>query len=132
MDARLHRSCGDFQSRGGGPDFLACQSVANVPEIQPCPTPTPTVSSSAANWGKGLPGLAKPPFPNELGQWIYENVSKDAWDRWLQESVRYINTYGWELNKPEDAERLVEQLRIWLGLDEGEMLQTAWTPPRSE
>ena len=81
--------------------------------------------------GDTLPGLAKPPFPNELGQWIYDNVSKQAWDRWLQESVRYINTYGWELNKPQDAERLVEQLRIWLGLDEGEMLQTAWTPPQA-
>ena len=35
-----------------------------------------------------LPGLAKPPFPNELGQLIYEKVSKEAWDLWLQESVR--------------------------------------------
>lgn len=80
---------------------------------------------------KDLPGLVKAPFPNELGNWIFENLSKEAWDQWLQESVRYINTYGWQLDKPADAEKLVEQLKIWLGLTEGEMVQTAWTPPKA-
>ncbi|HYP15362.1 MAG TPA: Fe(2+)-trafficking protein, partial [Bryobacteraceae bacterium] len=26
-----------------------------------------------------LPGLDEPPFENELGRRIYDNVSKDAW-----------------------------------------------------
>jgi Fe-S cluster biosynthesis and repair protein YggX len=76
-----------------------------------------------------LPGLAKPPFPNELGRLIFEKVSKEAWDLWLQESVRYINTYRVDLSSREGTEFMVKQLRIWLGLEEGEQAATAWTPP---
>lgn len=79
--------------------------------------------------GKDAPGLQRPPFSNELGQYIYENVSKEAWDEWLQESVRYINTYRVDLSSREGMEFMFKQLRIWLGLEEGEMAQTAWTPP---
>ena len=39
-----------------------------------------------------LPGLTEAPFPNDLGQYIFEKVSADGWDQWLTESVRIINT----------------------------------------
>jgi len=81
---------------------------------------------------KDLPGLAKPPFPNELGQKIYENVSKEAWDLWLAESVRFINTYRVDLSSREGTEFMMKQLRIWLGLDEGDLAATAWTPPEED
>lgn len=76
-----------------------------------------------------LPGLKNPPFQSELGKYIYENVSKDAWDLWLKESPRLINTYGLVLGSREGNEQLLKQLRLWLGLEEGEMLPTAWRPP---
>jgi Fe-S cluster biosynthesis and repair protein YggX len=79
-----------------------------------------------------LPGLARPPFPNELGKEIYERVSKEAWDQWLEESVRYINTYRVDLSSREGTEFLMKQLRIWLGLDQGELAATAWTPPEED
>lgn len=77
-----------------------------------------------------LPGLAKPPFQNDLGTYIFENVSKDAWDLWLKESVRFINTYRIDLSSRQGTEFLMQQLRIWLGLEQGETAQTAWTPPK--
>jgi Fe-S cluster biosynthesis and repair protein YggX len=43
--------------------------------------------------GKELPGLSRPPYRNELGKRIYEEISKEAWDEWLKYSVRYVNTY---------------------------------------
>ena len=76
-----------------------------------------------------LPGLAKPPFPNEMGQLVFEKLSKEGWDLWLQESVRYINTYRVDLSSREGAEFMLKQLRIWLGLEEGDLAATAWTPP---
>lgn len=79
--------------------------------------------------GQKLPGMVKPPFPNALGQEIYERVSKEAWDQWLKESVRYINTYRVDLSSKEGAEFMVKQLRIWLGLDSGDLAATAWTAP---
>ena len=50
--------------------------------------------------GKLLPGLSRPPYKNELGKRIYEEISKEAWDQWLKESVRYINTYRVDLASP--------------------------------
>ncbi|MFW2388256.1 MAG: oxidative damage protection protein [Polyangiales bacterium] len=76
-----------------------------------------------------LPGLAKPPFPNEMGQLIFEKVSKEGWDLWLEESVRYINTYRVDLSSREGTEFMLKQLRIWLGIEEGELAATAWSPP---
>ena len=78
---------------------------------------------------KELPGLAKLPFPNEMGQLVYEKVSKEGWDLWLEESVRYINTYRVDLSSREGAEFMLKQLRIWMGLEEGDLAATAWTPP---
>jgi len=75
-----------------------------------------------------LPALASAPFPTELGQTILEKVSKRAWDMWLQESVRYINTYRVDLSSKEGTEFMLGQLRVWLGLEEGELVQTAWVP----
>jgi Fe-S cluster biosynthesis and repair protein YggX len=79
--------------------------------------------------GKELPGLTRPPFPNDVGQLIYERVSKEAWDLWLQESVRYINTYRVDLSSREGTDFMLNQLKIWLGLEEGDLAATAWTPP---
>ena len=78
---------------------------------------------------KELPGLTKPPFSIEMGQLVFEKVSKEGWDLWLQESVRYINTYRVDLSSRDGAEFMLKQLRIWMGLEEGDLAATAWTPP---
>ena len=31
-----------------------------------------------------MPGLDEPPFDNELGQRIYDNVSREAWMMWTE------------------------------------------------
>lgn len=79
--------------------------------------------------GKLLPGLKKPPYRNELGQRLYEDVSKEAWDQWLQESVRLINTYRVDLASAEGQAFMMKQTALYFGYEEGELAQTAWTPP---
>jgi Fe-S cluster biosynthesis and repair protein YggX len=39
------------------------------------------------------PGLDRPPYPGELGKRVYENVSKEAWQRWVAHQVMLINEY---------------------------------------
>lgn len=39
-------------------------------------------------------GLDKPPHPGELGQRIYENVSKEGWKQWLERVTTIINENG--------------------------------------
>ena len=43
--------------------------------------------------GREAEGLEKPPYPGELGQRIYENVSKEAWKQWLGHQTMLINEY---------------------------------------
>lgn len=81
---------------------------------------------------KEAPGLVSAPYPTEFGQYIFENVSKEAWDQWIKESVRYINTYRLDLSSKDGTEFMLKQLKIWLGLEEGDMAQTAWTPEKSQ
>ena len=77
---------------------------------------------------KELPALAKQPFNNDLGKYVFENVSKEGWDQWLKDSVKFINTYRVDLSSRDGTEFMLKQLRIWLGLEEGDLAQTAWTP----
>ena len=36
-------------------------------------------------------GLEQPPFPGAKGQYIYDNVSKQAWQEWLKMQTMIIN-----------------------------------------
>ena len=42
---------------------------------------------------KELPGLDSPPWPGELGQRIFDNVSKDAWKLWEERMKMILNEY---------------------------------------
>jgi Fe-S cluster biosynthesis and repair protein YggX len=43
--------------------------------------------------GHEAEGLDRPPYPGELGQRIFENVSKEAWQQWLKHQTMLINEY---------------------------------------
>ena len=47
----------------------------------------------------GVPaeGLDKPPFRGDLGQRVYETVSKEAWKKWLEHSKMLINEFRLDL-----------------------------------
>ena len=42
---------------------------------------------------KPLPGLDSPPWPGELGQRIYDNVSAQAWKLWEDRMKMILNEY---------------------------------------
>ncbi len=44
--------------------------------------------------GRQLPGLEKPPFPGNLGNRLFENVSAEAWEMWKDYQVLLINHHG--------------------------------------
>jgi Fe-S cluster biosynthesis and repair protein YggX len=46
-------------------------------------------------------GLDYAPYPGELGQKIYESVSKEAWQRWLGHQTMLINEYRLTPIEPE-------------------------------
>ena len=46
-------------------------------------------------------GLDFAPYPGGLGQKIYDNVSKEAWQRWLAHQTMLINEYRLTPIEPE-------------------------------
>jgi len=57
--------------------------------------------------GEEAEGLDRPPYPGELGQRIYDNVSKLAWKRWLAHQTMLINEYRLTTYEPK-ARKLLE------------------------
>jgi Fe-S cluster biosynthesis and repair protein YggX len=51
--------------------------------------------------GEGAEGLDYTPYPGELGQRIYDRVSKEAWQRWLGHQTMLINEYRLSPIEPE-------------------------------
>lgn len=78
-----------------------------------------------------LPGLPFKPFPNELGQLIYDHVSMQAWQMWIRESPKLINTYRIDLQSKEGRDFLETQMKIFFGFEQGELAETAFTPRES-
>ena len=52
-------------------------------------------------------GLDYAPYPGELGQRIYDNVCKEAWQQWLGHQTMLINEYRLTPIEPE-ARKLLE------------------------
>lgn len=44
-----------------------------------------------------LEGLEKPPIKGDLGQRVFDHVSKEAWRMWLEHSKMMINEYRLDL-----------------------------------
>ncbi|MCA9688973.1 MAG: oxidative damage protection protein [Myxococcales bacterium] len=76
-----------------------------------------------------LPGLPFKPFQSEFGKLLFDNVSMQAWQMWLQESPRYVNTYRLDLASKEGREFMEQQMRVFFGFEEGDLAETAWRPP---
>lgn len=73
--------------------------------------------------GVEAPGLEMPPFPGELGEQIFQLVSKEAWDTWVNDwMIKVINEY--RLNMAEDGDyfALLDQMRSFLNLPVSERM----------
>jgi Fe-S cluster biosynthesis and repair protein YggX len=60
--------------------------------------------------GHEAEGLERPPYPGELGQRIFEQVSKQAWQQWLAHQTMLINEYRLVVIEPQAREFLREQM----------------------
>lgn len=55
-------------------------------------------------------GLDRPPVPGELGKKIWESVSKEAWQQWIQHQTMLINENRLNLMDPQARKYLTEQM----------------------
>ena len=55
-------------------------------------------------------GLDRVPYPGDLGQRIFDNVSKEAWQRWLGHQTMLINEYRLTPIEPKARKFLEEEM----------------------
>ena len=60
--------------------------------------------------GREAEGLERPPWPGELGQRIYENVSKEAWQAWLNHQTMLMNEYRLTAFDPKARKFIAEEM----------------------
>ena len=80
---------------------------------------------------KELPGLDSPPWPGELGQRIYENISVDAWKMWEERMKMILNEYRlmpWQ----KEAQELVRKHMEDFFFGEGAALPPGYVPQQSK
>jgi len=78
--------------------------------------------------GREAEGLDKPPYPGELGQRIFENVSKEAWQMWIRHQTILMNEYRLSPIDPQHRKFLEEQMEKFF-FGEGAEVPEGFTPP---
>lgn len=71
-----------------------------------------TVFCSKLN--KQAPGLMAAPYPGELGQRIFHNISQEAWQQWLSHQTLLINENRLSLADPSARELLTKEMEAFL------------------
>lgn len=66
---------------------------------------------------KEAEGLAFPPYPGELGDRIYEHVSKDAWNQWIKHQTMLVNENRLVLADPQARQYLARQMERFFFAD---------------
>jgi Fe-S cluster biosynthesis and repair protein YggX len=69
--------------------------------------------------GKEAEGLDRPTYPGDLGKRIFENVSKEAWQMWVQQQTMLINEYRLSPIDPKARKFLEEEMQKFFFGDGG-------------
>jgi Fe-S cluster biosynthesis and repair protein YggX len=75
-----------------------------------------------------LEGLNTPPHPGPKGQEIYENISKQAWQSWLQHQTMLINEKHLNLMDKSARQYLAEQMDKYLSGEDYDRAE-GYVPP---
>ena len=96
-------------------------------------TPAGGRTVACVKFQRRMPGLDEPPWPGELGQRIYENVSADAWKLWEERMKMLLNEYRlmpWQKEAQQLVARAMEE--FFFG-EEGESAPPPeYVPPQTK
>jgi Fe-S cluster biosynthesis and repair protein YggX len=63
---------------------------------------------------KEAEGLSVPPLPGEFGQKIYEHISQEAWQMWLEKQTMLINEQRLSMVDPKARSFLLAEMEHFL------------------
>jgi Fe-S cluster biosynthesis and repair protein YggX len=77
---------------------------------------------------KQAEGLDETPFDSDFGKKIYDNVSKQSWNEWVERQKMLLNEYRLQPWTKEAQQFLVEQMEQFF-FGEGTALPGEYVPP---
>ncbi len=78
--------------------------------------------------GKEAEGLERQTYPGDLGKRIFDNVSKEAWQMWLQQQTMLINEYRLTPVDPQHRKMLENEMEKFF-FGEGGSTPEGYVPP---
>ena len=81
--------------------------------------------------GEELDGLTFQPYPGELGKRIYDNVSQQAWQKWLALQTMLINENRLSPINPEHRKYLEGEMEKYF-FGEGSAAPEGYVPPEDQ
>jgi Fe-S cluster biosynthesis and repair protein YggX len=69
--------------------------------------------------GQSAQGLDRAPLPGAVGELVRSKVCARCWGDWLALQVKIINEYRLSPVEPDHYEFLVEQMKLFLKIEEG-------------
>jgi Fe-S cluster biosynthesis and repair protein YggX len=79
---------------------------------------------------KELEGLKAPPYPGPKGQQIYDTVSQQAWNAWLERQTMLINEKHLSMANKEARSYLSEQMEKFFNNEEVDQAE-GYVAPKS-
>jgi Fe-S cluster biosynthesis and repair protein YggX len=79
--------------------------------------------------GREAEGLDRPPYPGALGQRIYENISKEAWQGWLKFQTMQVNENRLNLSDAKARKFLADEMEKYL-FGSGSVMPAGYVPPK--
>ena len=80
---------------------------------------------------KALPGLDAPPWPGDLGQRVFDNVSAQAWKLWEERMKMILNEYRLMPWQKEAQEIIAKQMEDFF-FGEGAALPPGYVPQQEK
>lgn len=79
--------------------------------------------------GREAAGLDKQPLPGALGQRIFESVSAEAWEMWLEHQKMLMNEYRIDLSDKSSRQILKQQMEQYF-FGDGSQLPPDFVPEK--
>lgn len=64
--------------------------------------------------GKEAEGLSFQTWPGELGKKVFDNISQEAWDMWVNHQTMLINEYRLNPMDPEAKKMIIKEMEKFL------------------
>ena len=80
--------------------------------------------------GREAEGLDRPMYPGPLGQRIFDNVSKEAWQGWIKFQTMLVNENRLNLADAQARKFLATEMEKYF-FGEGSVMPAGYVPPKN-